>query len=117
MKRATIAFLLFFCSFATALSQQAATATLSGRITDPTGAVIVGANVTIIRKDTGIERHVTTNSEGLYVLANLSPGKYEVKIQATNFAQSVTRLVELNVGQQIMLDATLQASGPSETII
>jgi hypothetical protein len=116
MKRATIAFLLFFCSFATALSQQAATATLSGRITDPTGAVIVGANVTIIRKDTGIERHVTTNSEGLYVLANLSPGKYEVKIQATNFAQSVTRLAELNVGQQIMLDATLQASGPSETI-
>ena len=65
-------------------AQQSATATLTGTVTDPAGAVISGATVTATQKTTGLQRETTTNSEGLYVLTNLPPGEYEVKIQATN---------------------------------
>ncbi len=113
---AAAALVLLTCFVLLAVAQQAATATLSGRITDANGAVIAGAKVRINQKDTGIQREIVTNDEGFYVFSNLQPGRYEVKIQATNFAQSLTRLIELNVGQQAVLDGRLQASGPTETI-
>ncbi|MBS1808938.1 MAG: TonB-dependent receptor [Acidobacteria bacterium] len=116
MKHIVRALLLALCASVCAFAQQSSTATLSGRVADATGAAIIGAKVTVTQKETGAQRQVVTNSEGLYVFATLPPGKYEVKIQATNFAQSLSRLVELNVGQQVSLDATLQAGGPTETI-
>ncbi|MGH9852385.1 MAG: carboxypeptidase-like regulatory domain-containing protein, partial [Blastocatellia bacterium] len=55
---------LMLCFVITATAQQGATATLSGRITDPNGAVIAGAKVTAIQKATGAKRETVTNSEG-----------------------------------------------------
>jgi len=97
-------------------AQQAATATLSGRVTDPNGAVIVGAKIISTQKATGAKRETVTNGEGMYALPNLSPGEYEVRIEARNFPQALVRRIELNVGQQAVFDGTLQASGPTETI-
>ncbi len=116
MKQVIIA-LFFVCSFGSPLlAQQSSTATLRGQVTDQSGAVIVGAKVTITQKDIGTQRQVVTNSDGFYVFASLSPGKYEVKIQATSFAQSLSRLIELNVGQQVVFDGTLRAGGLTDTI-
>jgi hypothetical protein len=97
-------------------AQQAATATLSGRVTDPNGAVIVGAKVIATQKATGAKRETVTNDEGLYALTNLSPGEYEVRIEARNFPKALARRIELNVGQQAVFDGTLHVSGPTETI-
>src|SRR5947207_581358 len=55
-------------------AQQAATATLSGRIVDPNGAVLCGAQITATQKSTGVKRETKTNDEGLYVLTNLPVG-------------------------------------------
>ena len=107
---------LLMCLVLSVVGQQVTTATLRGRVTDQNGAVIVGATVKIQQKDTGIEREVGTNSDGIYVFSNLAPGRYEVRIQAKGFESSLTRLVELNVGQQAVIDGTLRTGGLQETV-
>jgi Carboxypeptidase regulatory-like domain/TonB dependent receptor len=105
---ASLALLLCFL-FARAQAQQPATATLSGIVTDPNGAVIPGAKVKATQKATGTQRETATNGEGLYVLANLSPGEYEVSISAHGFATRVSQSpVVLQVGQNVTLDASLE---------
>jgi len=108
---------LILCSILTATAQQATTATLSGRVTDPSGAVISGAKITIIQKAIGARREAVTNSDGLYVLTNLSPGEYEVRIEARSFPKTLVRTIDLRVGQQAMFDGTLEVSGPTETVM
>jgi outer membrane receptor protein involved in Fe transport len=111
--------LLLVCLLAaTSHAQQSATATLSGVITDPNGAVIAGAQITATQKATGVKRETTTNSEGLYALTNLPPGEYEVGILATGFASKVSKApVVLQVGQMVTLDMALEIGPPTATII
>lgn len=98
----------------TAHAQQSATATLSGIITDPQGAVIPGAQITATQKATGVQRETTTNDEGFYVLTNLPPGEYEVKVKATGFATKVSQSsVVLQVGQTVTLDTQLEIAEKS----
>jgi outer membrane receptor protein involved in Fe transport len=119
MKVIAAACLLLICLLAaTSNAQQSATATLSGVITDPNGAVIAGAQITATQKATGVKRETTTNSEGLYVLTNLPPGEYEVGILATGFAPKVSKApVVLQVGQTVTLDMALEIGPPTATII
>ncbi|MGH9832749.1 MAG: TonB-dependent receptor, partial [Blastocatellia bacterium] len=65
----------------------------------------------------GAKRETVTNGEGLYVLTNLSPGEYEVKIEAKSFPKTLSRLIDLRVGQQAVFDGTLEVSGPTETVM
>ena len=100
---------LLVCSLSTLLfAQSAAAATLSGVVVDPNGAVIQGATVTAAQKATGVKREATTNSEGIFVIPNLAAGDYEVKIQATGFAEKSNPLVVLPVGQTVAVDFTLE---------
>jgi Carboxypeptidase regulatory-like domain/TonB dependent receptor len=86
--------------------QQASLATLSGRVFDPNGALVSGAEVAVTQKSTGIERKTKTNDEGIYVLTNLPVGEYEVKIQSAGFAPRSVSVV-LQVGQSEALRTTL----------
>ena len=61
-------------------------AILSGTVTDPSGAVIPNAKVTIRNFSTGVATQVTTNATGLYNAVNLLPGEYQVNIVAVGFA-------------------------------
>ena len=89
-------------------SQQAATATLTGSITDPHGALVPGAKITATQIATGFKRETVTNAEGLYVLSNMEPGDYEVRIEAKGFTTKVTkRAVSLNVGQTFTFNVPL----------
>src|SRR6266498_3819629 len=93
-------------------AQQAATATLSGRVLDPNQAFVTGAHVTASQKATGTGRSTATNAEGLFVLTNLPAGEYEVKIQAAGFAPR-TVTVTLQVGQNETLNSTLSVGSVS----
>jgi outer membrane receptor protein involved in Fe transport len=111
-------------SFSTQLSrvyaQQAATATLNGRVLDPNGALVPGAVVAVIEKATGVKRETTTNGDGIYVLSNLAPGEYDVRVEAKGFTRKVSSApVVLNVGQVVSLDARLEVNSleSSSTII
>src|SRR5947207_4394243 len=87
-------------------AQQAATATLSGRIIDPNQAVVSGVQVTVLQKATGTARSATTNADGVFVLTNLPAGEFEVKIQSPGFTER-TVVITLRVGQSETLNATL----------
>ena len=91
-----------------ALAQQAATATLSGRLVDQAGAVISGAQVIATQKATGLQRETKSSGEGLFTITNLPPGDYEVKVSASGFAERVYASVALQVGQSLALDTTLE---------
>jgi len=101
-------------------AQQAATATLNGRVLDPNGALVPGAVVAVTEKATGVKRETTTNGDGIYVLSNLAPGEYDVRVEAKGFTRKVSSApVVLNVGQVVSLDARLEVNSleSSSTII
>ena len=70
---------------------QVSGATLSGVVTDTSGALVPNAAITITNTDTGTTRNVTTNTEGFYSAPNLNPGNYEVKVAAKGFATSLQK--------------------------
>src|SRR5215813_4181890 len=100
MTRLALLSVLIISAHLIAFSQQAATATLNGTITDQMGAVIAGARITATQTATGIKRDAVTNIDGLYVFSNMTPGDYELSIEAPGFATKVKPLA-LNVGQTV----------------
>ncbi|HEY7783209.1 MAG TPA: carboxypeptidase-like regulatory domain-containing protein, partial [Pyrinomonadaceae bacterium] len=96
-------------------AQQAANATLIGTITDPNGAVVAGARVVLTQTATGVRRETTSNDEGRYVISNLAPGAYELRIEAKGFTSKVSSdPIEVNVGQTVTLNVPLEI-GVSES--
>ncbi len=93
------------CVSISVLAQQAANATLTGTITDPNGAVVAGASITATQKATGVKRETVSNDEGLYVLSNMAPGEYELRVEAKVSQTKVTKTaVALKVGQTVTLN-------------
>ena len=95
---------------------QLAGATLTGIITDKSGAVVVDAKVQIKNTDNGQVREVTTNATGLYSAPNLPPGPYEVKVTAMGFTAAVQKGIVLNVGMEQALNITLQVGQVTEVV-
>src|SRR5215813_1883310 len=95
--------------------QQAATATIEGIVTDPNKAAVPGAKVTVKNLDTGLTREITTDDSGLYRIAALPPGSYQVSAGGNGFAENKYGAVTLTVGQKLNLDLALRAD-VSETV-
>ncbi|MBK9154720.1 MAG: TonB-dependent receptor [Chloracidobacterium sp.] len=87
---------------------QATAADLSGTVTDPNGAVVAGATITVRNLATGIARTVTSGSQGNYQLIGLPPGEYEVSAEASTFKKVVISGVRLTVGQSADLTIKLE---------
>ncbi|MGO4211248.1 carboxypeptidase-like regulatory domain-containing protein, partial [Terriglobus sp. YAF25] len=97
-------------------AQTGGTASLQGAITDPTGAAIAGANVTITNTDTKVARNTVTDTEGRYSLPNIPPGPYSLTVSATSFkGYSQTGLV-LEVGSSITINPSLSVGTSTETV-
>src|ERR1700676_2414220 len=92
-------------------------ATLSGTVTDPSGAVVPQATMTIKNVATGITRSNTTSTAGFYSAPNLLPGMYEVKAEAQGFSSKIQTGVNLTVGEQQVLNFTLQVGQMSQTVV
>jgi outer membrane receptor protein involved in Fe transport len=95
---------------------QTSGATLSGTVTDQSGAVVPQATISIKNLATGVQRDNTTNSAGFYVSPNLLPGTYEVRVEAQGFSSEVQTSVTLTVGEQQVLNFTLQVGQVSQTV-
>ncbi len=113
---AGLTLLAIFCLPVNLLAQQAATATLSGRVTDPTGAIVAKATVAAKLKSTGAQRKTESNGEGIYVLSNLVPGEYEITIEASGFKKVVITTFSIQVGQSIARDVTLEVGQLTVTV-
>ncbi len=102
---------VFVVGVAPAFSQSSSsTAELRGQVTDPAGAAVPNATVTITDVSKGTTRTATTDEEGNYVFLNLLPSSYDLKIEAAGggFAPGTQR-VELTVGQQANIPIQLPA--------
>jgi len=98
------------------VAQSAASATITGTVVDPQGAVIPGAQVTATNVATGVGRTVTTTSAGNYAIPNLPPGTYTVKVSAKGFSEGETKNIVLNVGDQRDLSIKLGVAGATQAI-
>jgi hypothetical protein len=105
-----------FIALPTRAVAQVAGATLSGKVTDPNRANIVGARVDIKNDETGILHSVTTDKDGLFAVPNLQPGPYQVTFTAEGFAPSTVPNIVLSVNDQHNLNATLQIGQVSEQV-
>ena len=108
LNRVAVVSLAIICLQLPAFSQQVANATLTGVVTDPAGALVPGATIAVTNKATGIKRETTSNDEGVYVLSNMTPGEYDVRIEATGFSTKVSsEPIALQVGKTVTLNAEL----------
>ena len=92
------------------------TATLSGAVTDPSGAVLPGAQVQVHAMATGLNREVVTDGAGLYAVPSLEPGEYQVKISASGFSLYTVQQVHLDVDQKATINAQLAITSAGETV-
>jgi Carboxypeptidase regulatory-like domain len=94
---------------ALALGQaQSSAADLRGYVRDQQGAVVPNANVTARNPATNVARATTTNDSGFYEIVNLTPGDYDVTVEAQSFKKAVLQAVKLTIGQRADLDVTLE---------
>jgi len=96
--------------------QSTYTGKLSGEVTDPSGAVIAGAKVTLTDQATSVQTSVTTDSKGVYVLTGLRPATYMILIEAPNLGSVERKDIVLAVSQEANLNFTLSPSSVSSSI-
>jgi hypothetical protein len=109
--------LVVLTSFTGMLWAQGGTGELSGLVTDPSGAVVAGAKVTLANSATGEQLGVTTTSAGTYRFGALQVvGAYALEIEAKGFKSYRIENVIISVGAVTTHDATLAVGGPSESI-
>ncbi len=106
--------LIFMTS--SAFSQVTASAALSGTVTDSKGGVIKGATVTVTNKATGQSRTEATNDDGIFKFDLLPAGSYDVKVNASGFADATTENVQVLVGQTNGLNVALNPGGVSGSV-
>src|ERR1700686_4290186 len=102
--------------FSAAAHAQVAGGTLSGTVSDPNGGGVPKASVVITNVATGVDREVTTNSDGFYTVVNLVPGTYQLKVTATGFNPEETTGIIMTVGAQQTLDVGLHVGTISNRV-
>jgi len=90
-------------------------AVVRGSILDPERRPVAGARVHITANGNGAEREVVANEAGLYEIAGLQPGNYKLAVNNPGFA-GITRVIDLEVGQQATFDFQLHLAGESQTV-
>jgi protocatechuate 3,4-dioxygenase beta subunit len=91
-------------------------ASLSGEVTDPAGAVIPGAKVTLINETSGARQDFQTDASGEYNFRNLPPGIYDLSVTAPAFESYVRKAIELAVNQTARADVKLTVGTADQTV-
>jgi len=87
-----------------------------GRVSDSTGAVITGANVSLVNEATGVSRQTKTDQSGDYTFVEVAPGNYRVEYVLQGFKKDIRTNVTLDVNQVVTLNATMQPGATQETV-
>ncbi|HTR38854.1 MAG TPA: TonB-dependent receptor [Bryobacteraceae bacterium] len=88
-----------------------------GVVTDPSGAVVPGAMVTVTDVARGVSRTLTTDTAGQYSAPSLTPGAYAVKVEATGFNVVQREGVTVGVGQEVRIDLALQTGTQTQEVV
>ena len=94
----------------------AATASILGTVSDPAGGVVPEVSITVTSTDTGISQQVTTDKNGRYAVHFLAPGPYSLSASVSGFKTETRSGIVLTVGQQAVIDLTLQVGERMEVV-
>jgi Carboxypeptidase regulatory-like domain/TonB dependent receptor len=98
------------------LRAQTTNGLITGVVADSTGAVVAGAQVSIVNRDTGVERKAVSDASGLYVVPQLAPGGYTLMVMKEGFASVKQNDIQLLVNQSLTIDLKLKVASSSQTI-
>lgn len=95
----------------------ASVAQLNGTVRDASGGSVAKATITLRETETNRTYSAVSNDNGLYVVANLPPGKYELTVEASGFAKSTQTGIVLTVGQVATIDVTVKVAASAEKVM
>ena len=109
-------FMVFVLLAAVSVSAQTFRGTILGTVTDPSGAVVAGAKVTVKNTGTGLERTTETSGDGSYSVPELPIGTYNVTVTQSGFQTFVAKDVAVNVATERRVDASMKTGEVSTKI-
>jgi len=95
---------------------QGLNAALTGTVTDPSGAAVVGAEITLTNKASGTETKFTSDDRGEYVFRNLTPGTYDLKAAKEGFQTYIKTGIVATINASVRADATLKVGAATQTV-
>ena len=101
---------------ATTWGQSATTGIVSGVVTDPSNAVVVGAKVTLAQQGTNLTQNTVTDSVGRYVFPAVRPGSYTLTVSASGFKTSTIPQVDVEIMKGYTENVTLAVGQASQTV-
>ncbi|HTF43547.1 MAG TPA: carboxypeptidase-like regulatory domain-containing protein, partial [Terriglobales bacterium] len=107
--------ILLLCAGSVAFAQ-AGRGTISGLVSDPSGAIVSGAQVVLRNPATGVTQRTLTTSAGLYTFISLNPGVYQVTASQAGFKSVAQEKITVNVDQVTEVNITLQVGAATETV-
>ena len=111
------ALLLVVCLATAAVAYgQISTGTITGTVTDPTGAAVPNVQVTVVQTETNFETKASTNPDGVYRVPALLPGTYRLAFEAAGFKRLVQSGIALRVGDVLPVNATLELGQLTESV-
>src|SRR5260370_28967810 len=113
--------LIFAVQIAVSLSMsvawsQESRASVIGRVTDASGAVVPAAAISLTNIDTGVTVRTLSNAEGNYFSSFLIPGNYRIEVEKAGFKKLVQSRVTLSVNDRVELNLTLEAGMQAESV-
>ena len=101
---------------ATPMMSQTFYGSIVGTVTDPSGAAIEGAKVTLTNIGTGVTRTAATVTDGIYQFVDLVPGSYKVDIEKTGFKRSIRDQIQVNVESAVRADVSLAVGDTAQSV-
>ena len=99
------------------LMGQTPTGSISGTVSDASGAVVPGAKITVTDVAKGISRVVNTDNAGRYQAPGLIPGNYQLQVQMEGFQTEIRQGIQLTVGMDAVIQFTLQVGQVAQTTL
>src|SRR5882672_7293131 len=109
-------FCLACCVFAVSASAQIGNAGLGGTVSDPSGGVVVGADLTLVNTANQIEAKFISNDRGEYMFRNLTPGSYELRVSKAGFENYRLTGIVITINDSSRADVVLKVGAPVETV-
>lgn len=116
MKKNILTLVMFLAVFAMNIFGQTTNSTVVGKVTDANGATVPNATVTITQKETNRAQTVTTNDDGEYVVPQLPPGNYTIRVSASGFKIALNEALTLETDTTSRINITLETGDVNETV-